>query len=621
MLLVHYIYKNFSLSMNLYLKQMPAIFLMLLILGGTASAKKFTLENQKIDALKFALEKATAKQQLSQAGGISLNLGVAYYKINLDSAFRYYQMAEQFMLRSGDSTYLPRVYLNTGIIQKKRGYFNKALQSYFQALQLIQDDQQAVASVNNSIGSLYNKTNRPHDAIPYYQKALDYYRMSQDTVRTNRVYGNLANVLTKLQLYDSALTYYFKSYEIKKTAGDTLGMATLLNNIGWTYLESNELDQAEEHLQRALELKRTMNELLEINKTMNQLGEVYLRKKEYNKAYEFLSLALEITRDNNLRNDEKEILINLSNYYEALGQHDQQSEVLMQYIILDDSLFNVEKLNTMRNMESRFKDQQITFLEKTENALKTQAQQQEYLLFWAFIAIATLACAIAVAVIFIVKFHRSSQLNYQLKKENQHSTKNHLQTLSSLFSLQHQALEDLQAKEALADSRNRVNAINLIHQLLYEENSQQQIVRFNHYIEKLAEALKSGYQADDLRITFSIANSHHSFNADFMLNIGLLLNELVTNAIKHGSSTTHSSLHPDEIQVKAHVIENASIFLEVRDNGIGLPDTTHSDFSQPATHASFGMQLIDLMCKQLKAQKTLFNDNGAVFQFSIPFPS
>ena len=146
-------------------------------------------------------------------------------------------------------------------------------------------------------------------------------------------------------------------------------------------------------------------------------------------------------------------------------------------------------------------------------------------------------------------------------------------------------------------------------------------MRFNHYIEKLAEALKSGYQADDLRITFSIANSHHSFNADFMLNIGLLLNELVTNAIKHGSSTTHSRLHPDEIQVKAHVIENASIFLEVRDNGTGLPDTTHSDFSQPATHASFGMQLIDLMCKQLKAQKTLFNDNGAVFQFSIPFPS
>ena len=90
----------------------------------------------------------------------------------------------------------------------------------------------------------------------------------------------------------------------------------------------------------------------------------------------------------------------------------------------------------MQNIESRFKDEQISFLEKTENSLKTQVQRQDYLLLWSVLVIIILMFAIAVATIFTIKYRRNSELNYQLKKENQHSTKNHLQTLSSLFSLQ-----------------------------------------------------------------------------------------------------------------------------------------------------------------------------------------
>ncbi|MGB3468494.1 MAG: tetratricopeptide repeat protein [Cyclobacteriaceae bacterium] len=546
-------------------------------------------------------------------GIVNLNLGTAYYyKGDYDNSLKYYLEAKNFFEDINDTTQnLSKSYMNIGYVYKKIDEYDKAIDYFLKASMDFKDPSKDLAANYNGIGSLYGKLEKPDLAIEYYKKSLTMYQQIGFKRGAYKVYNNLGKIYTDLKAYDSAAINYETSLEYKISQNDSLGIATAYNNLGWMYLEKLDLDKAEEYLLMSYGMKLQINEKVNINKTMNQLGEVYLIKGDYSEAFDYLSGALEIAEENRLRKDKREILLNLSRYYELIGDTEQQVGVLKEYIITNDSLLNVAKLKTIHSTESQYKDRQITFLQRAEYTLRSRIASLGNYLAWTIAAIVLLSLAIAVAVIFIIKYRKSSLLNYQLKKENLHSIKNHLQTLSSILSMQHRELENLQAKEALKDSRNRLNAINLIHQLLYNEHSSGQKVSFDQYMRNLSDALKNSYETNLISVSYTVAKSEKLCHADFMLNVGLLLNELVTNAFKHG-------IKPGEhgkIRIRATIVENTSVFLEVRDNGEGLPDGQIQE-----NETSFGSRLIDLLTKQLNAHKNIFNDNGAVFQFSVPFP-
>ena len=119
-----------------------------------------------------------------------------------------------------------------------------------------------------------------------------------------------------------------------------------------------------------------------------------------------------------------------------------------------------------------------------------------------------------------------------LLREIHRRVKNNLQVVSSLLRLQSRHVHDQQAHEALLEGRNRVNSMALIHQYLYREEDITKISA-DEYIEKLATTLYKSYNISDKQIKFKANIDPIKLDVDTAIPVGLILNELITNALKH----------------------------------------------------------------------------------------
>lgn len=189
-----------------------------------------------------------------------------------------------------------------------------------------------------------------------------------------------------------------------------------------------------------------------------------------------------------------------------------------------------------------------------------------------------------------------------LLKEVHHRVKNNLQIVSSLLSMQADQAS-LQTRAALADSVLRVRSMALIHQMLYG-GADLSKVELGRYAEKLVGQLRSSVgasaqvqvEADPVEVTVEQA-----------IPCGLILNELVTNALKHGAS-------PDgQCHLRVAVRSaDAGFTVTVADQGPGLP----ADF-ESRQRKSLGMQVIRALVRQLGAHLTHRNEGGAVITLQV----
>lgn len=185
-----------------------------------------------------------------------------------------------------------------------------------------------------------------------------------------------------------------------------------------------------------------------------------------------------------------------------------------------------------------------------------------------------------------------------LVKEIHHRVKNNLQIISSLMSLQKSTVNDERLIQVLNESKMRVEAIALIHQKLYQDDKVN-YVDFHSYLEELLEMQKRlGSEVDcELEATSAI------LNLDVAVPLGLVLSELITNAMKHGLK--------DMDDPKLNVLleeDHGHYHLRVKDNGVGLPDGFTLD-----NPTSFGSEIIVALTNQIDAEIEFHNDHGACF--------
>ena len=202
---------------------------------------------------------------------------------------------------------------------------------------------------------------------------------------------------------------------------------------------------------------------------------------------------------------------------------------------------------------------------------------------------------------------RSLNEKTALLNEVHHRVKNNLQVVSSLLSLQaRSAPEDV--RSYFDESQGRIKAMALIHQLLYEQKNFDRIEAVS-YMRRLGDLLKRSYFSAMRNVQLVIESDHkESYLAlDIALPFGLLINELVTNAIKHA--------FPDHDggEIRLTLSEDgAKKVLIIADNGIGLPQGV-----RPGTSNSLGFQLIPGLVEQMHATLDVLDAEGAVFQLII----
>ena len=196
-----------------------------------------------------------------------------------------------------------------------------------------------------------------------------------------------------------------------------------------------------------------------------------------------------------------------------------------------------------------------------------------------------------------------------LLKEIHHRVKNNMQVISSLLSLQSQFIQDDEALSLFKESQSRVKTMALIHEKLYQSNDLTKI-KFDEYIHHLTNHLFDAYNEKQKSVKFIIKAQDISLAIDTAIPCGLVINELISNSLKHAFPDDREG----EIYICMQSIENGLLKLVIQDNGIGLsPDI---DFRNTET---LGLQLICTLTEQLDGHIELDRDNGT--KFTIAFPS
>jgi len=192
-----------------------------------------------------------------------------------------------------------------------------------------------------------------------------------------------------------------------------------------------------------------------------------------------------------------------------------------------------------------------------------------------------------------------------LLKEIHHRVKNNLQIVSSLLRLQSRKIQDKETADAFRDSQNRIKSMALVHETLYRSEDLSKVY-LNEYINKLTIDLIRSFESGK-KVKFYPDLEEVFLSIDKAIPFGLILNELITNCLKHA--------FPAERQGEIYVGLNSdghSLTLAVRDNGIGMPDDI--DISNLN---SMGLILVQSLVKQLKGTLEVKSNGGAEFKVSI----
>jgi PAS domain S-box-containing protein len=209
---------------------------------------------------------------------------------------------------------------------------------------------------------------------------------------------------------------------------------------------------------------------------------------------------------------------------------------------------------------------------------------------------------------------RTSELTTALKErevllqEIHHRVKNNLQIISSLINLQFAKPEHAASRNVLDDFRSRVQAIALIHEMLYQSRDYSR-VPFSDYVRGLANIVlhATGAATDTLALEFALENL--TLAVDKAIPCGLVLNELITNSLKHG----FRGRRPGTIRVELARLDGGRVCLAVTDDGIGLPDAMDVRSAK-----SLGLQLVCSLARQLEGTLEVRRGSGASFRLTFP---
>jgi PAS domain S-box-containing protein len=195
-----------------------------------------------------------------------------------------------------------------------------------------------------------------------------------------------------------------------------------------------------------------------------------------------------------------------------------------------------------------------------------------------------------------------------LLQEVHHRVKNNMQVISSMLMLQSSFIKNNEFIDILQLCRDRIMSMALVHEKIYESTELANI-NFREYLEALSESLYSHYVGDREGIAMKLDVEDMFLDIDTSVPLGLIINELLTNALKHAFKEREIG----ELSLSLHSVDGDALELIVRDDGVGLPGDF--DMDNPKT---FGLQIVGLLAeKQLHGKIDIRRNGGTEFRILV----
>lgn len=559
---------------------------------------------------------------------------------NSQRAEAYYRAGYNFQFM-GDDFPKAKYYLTESIrlysILKKPSKKSEAMRALAVYHQSMDEDSIAISLFTRSqeIAEATNDTNgilRPYAGITFmytkiglYDKAVDYglkgiekAKQYKDSISLAFISNNTGNAFLKKGNYDTAIWYYKMALSINK---DDENIIRNCSNIGNAYLFLNKIDSATKYLNRV----EAMLPLTEVPRVLifaySYLAKLRNVNGQYKEAAGFASKAVALSKKYHLESISDVALEALVISYKEMRMPDSALAALEDYWAVKQKFLETNRNRVVAAIEQQFqqykKDNEIVLLKKDKVLNKTQRNG-------AFIVAALLAVA---AFLFYNRFRLKKKTsdalavkNEEIEKQKEqiqaslgeketllreihHRVKNNLQIISSLLNIQSSHIQDENVLSSIQEGQSRVQAMSLIHQNLYQSEHLNN-VDIQNYLQQLVAYLSDMFAGQSKNIQVNVEAPGINFDIDTAIPLGLIINELVSNAYKyafekHGSGRISISIKPKS---------GADFELEIRDDGKGISEDINPDKSN-----SLGLKLVKILSRQLRGTFSFKSDKGAVF--------
>jgi len=202
-----------------------------------------------------------------------------------------------------------------------------------------------------------------------------------------------------------------------------------------------------------------------------------------------------------------------------------------------------------------------------------------------------------------VEAHRKLEETEIMLKEVHHRVKNNLQLIVSLLNLQKNCLNDKAALEAFQSTLTRIKSMAIVHEKLYKSETLADI-DFHNYVKTLTGNLIAAYRYKKQDVSIFVDIKDVFLNINTAIPCGLIINELVSNSLKHAFVNRQIG----SISISLMFKETNLFILSVKDNGIGLPQ--NYDMSNPS---NLGLQIVHTLVDQLHGSYEIQREQGTNF--------
>jgi len=573
------------------------------------------------------------------------NLGEEYYRLSIinkkrgfntialrkvDSALYYFSL-EKNSQRSAESNLLK------GKIHNRLGNHTKGvdvIESSLKTFVKIKDTFNiGVAKMN--IANIHRNLGNNKKSASFYHKAIFYFRQLNLEDMLANCYNNLGDLYRNDGDLDSSLLYYNKTLIIREKTYDPSAMAILYHKYGELYLANKDFENALFYVKKSIETKKKVNDLRSVRMSYLVLGEIYYNMMDYENALFYLKLSLENSDGiYNKKINDSHLLI--AKCYTETRNYKLATFHFNQHHIINDSILNRSQSSSLEKELIKYEivkdslvkskltmQKELSEIEQNNLELKSKINQNKskYLFIGLMLSL-IFGILLFISVTKRLKLsntHKKTleRQNEELKrtliskeeketllKEVHHRVKNNLQIINSLIRLQSHYTSPTNYKARLADTENRIRSMALVHEKLYKSADLSKLDS-ESYIVELAQNLMSAFEFnEEIKLDFDIKNI--KFSIDTLIPLGLIINEAISNSIKHAFTGLEGGYITLSLKQKEDIV------LIISDNGIGA-DLSYEELSED----SLGMELIESLCDQLSGEFTLDTTNGFCYTFTF----
>tara|TARA_R110002096_G_scaffold97694_19_gene217811 strand:- start:12250 stop:14175 length:1926 start_codon:yes stop_codon:yes gene_type:complete len=548
---------------------------------------------------------------------IGLNyIGIVFdYREDVATASEYYNNALKIRREIGDKRLIGNSLSNIGALYYHAGDYTKASNYYYEALAIREEiqDSSGLSQSYNNLGILLKNQGETVLALDYYLRSAQLKKAIGREYSAMFTMMNIGSLYIQMEEYDNAISISKEALLIAETYQDHSSIGALQLNIGSALSSLNKFKEAEELLNKGIEELRKVGESSHEIEGYVMLANNYLKKGDYSEAEQAIESISRREQEILEPTIEQKFYQTAVNVFSAKKDYRKAFEYKVKEGVIKDSLFNKNTKNALLELETKYKlserEQELEIL-STENALKVVQVSKANI-----VRNYTIFLALLLVVVLIVMYKNRlirERLNQKLEKnlaekeilmkEIHHRVKNNLQIISSLLNIQSRQTMDESTSLVLKESKNRVQSMALIHQSLYQKENITS-VRIEEYVNKLVQTLTNSFGIED-RINMSVDIQDIELDVDTTIPLGLIINELVTNAVKYAFDDVEKGELSITLKERDH-----TLILQITDNGKG--------FNLEDTSASFGMNLVEMLSTKLEAELSVENKNGSCIQLVI----